>query len=183
MAATTQALALLRLGQTGASVGAARLAVRLLGDSPDDQRIAGVVGLRHSVVLHAAGDHEPAVWALRAALPLALESTPRDQEEAADALDAHAMLLAARAPGIAAYLLGAAHGLRSRIPNPVAAAPATMIQRTRRSSRRALGAARFDSAYRRGTRLDRTELLTACWAVLPARDHAGVAQPDHERHA
>ncbi len=106
--------------------------------------------------------------ALRAALPLALDSTLRDQEEAADALDAHATLLAARAPAIAAYLLGAAHRLRSQVPTPIAAATAAMIARTTRTSRRALGDARFDAAYRRGTRLERTELLTACWAVLPA---------------
>jgi hypothetical protein len=153
----------------------AREAVRLTGESADDKRVAGVVGLRHSVILHTAGEHAAAAQTLRAALPLALDSTLRDQEEAADALDSHATLLAGRAAGTAAYLLGAAHRLRSRVPAPVSIATAAMIARTHRTSRATLGNGRFDCDYRRGTRLDRTELLAACWALVPADDQAGLA--------
>ncbi|MEV4513645.1 tetratricopeptide repeat protein [Dactylosporangium sp. NPDC049525] len=149
-AGTTRALALLRLGRTGAALTTVREAVALLGESGDDRRTFAVIGLRYSVVLHATGERPAAAGALRQVLAAALDSTDRDCGEAANALESHARLLAAADPAAAANLLGAAARIRRASSRPVSAATASDAVAAADLCRAALGPARFDRQCARG---------------------------------
>jgi predicted ATPase/DNA-binding XRE family transcriptional regulator len=171
LADTTRALALLRLGEVGAALAAARQAVALLGGSSDDRRTLAVIGLRYSVVLHASGERVAAAEALHQVLPMALDSTERDRDEAANALESHAMLLAPRDPSVAANLLGAAHRIRHGSIRPVSEATATAAVRAAETCRAALGPHRFDRQHTRGTTMDRDSLVTISESAIAAVIH------------
>jgi tetratricopeptide (TPR) repeat protein len=111
-AATTRGVALLQLRDVDGALAMARQGIALLGESWDDRRAIAVIGLRCSVIWHAAGEPATAVETLRRVLPMALASTDRDREEVALVLELHSALLAPRAPVPAAQLLGAADAIR-----------------------------------------------------------------------
>jgi predicted ATPase/transcriptional regulator with XRE-family HTH domain len=167
-AGTTRAVALLRLGKIGTALTAARQATALLAGSSDDRRTVAVIGLRYSVVLHAAGERVAAAEALDQVLPVALDSTERDRDEAANALESHAMLLAPHNPTVAANLLGAAHRIRQGSIRPVSEATATAALIAAETCRAALGPNGFHHQHTRGTTMDRDSLVAISWPAITA---------------
>lgn len=169
-AATVRALALMRLGRLDAAREALRtvetwLAERQAQRRHEEIRQAALLGLRCSVVLAAVGESGAAAGHLSAAIPGVLDSTKRYQDEAATALEAHAALLAAPRPALAAQFLGAAGSLRRRSPRPVSAATASTSDTAERQCRRALGDKRFEQESRAGARLGTAALTEICTRI------------------
>jgi len=162
VAASVGAMARWRLRDLDGALADAELAGRLVAESTEtgeDRRTASLVGLRRSVVRHAAGDLATAAALVRWAVPFGLDGARRDWEEVAYAVEAHAILLAPTRPTCAAALLGAAARLRSTIPRPISAATESVVHEAAAICRRRLGNAAFEREHRRGARLDRVALV------------------------
>ncbi|WP_162906990.1 ATP-binding protein [Allorhizocola rhizosphaerae] len=165
-AATTAALAHLHLGRVDAAGVASERATALLKEQePDDRRTPTVIGLRRSVVCHAAGDRAHAVELLRDVVPAVLDSTQRDREEVASAVEMHAERMAARDPVAATRMLGTANRLRRDSIRAVTPAAEAVARRVGTACRERLGADAFDQHYRRGFALDWQGLAEMCAAI------------------
>jgi len=169
-AATTRALALVGLGRIGQAREAVRLPLQWLAGAREQRRYAALIETRCSVVLAATGETAQAARHLCAAVPVMLDSTPRDHDEAATWLEAHARLLAGRDPDAAARLLGAAHSLRRRSSRLVAAATVSTSDAAAAKCRKALGDKRFEQEYGAGSRIGAAALTEVCTRVAtPAK--------------
>jgi predicted ATPase/DNA-binding XRE family transcriptional regulator len=160
--ATTLALARLRQGRTAAALDAAREAEELIGQSGEDRRTEAVVGLRCSVVRHAAGDLAGAVARLRGAVHVAADYADRDRSELALVLEWHAALAADRVPAVAATLLGAASAEREAAGRPGSAAGKAVVDGAAARCRAALGPDGYAREYRRGAALPPGALAEVC---------------------
>jgi hypothetical protein len=92
-----------------------------------------------------------------------LDSTQRDREEAANAVELHAALLTAREPTVAVQLFGAAQHLRGDHPRSPAVTAATRAAEEGCAAR--LGAAGFRRLHRRGAALDTAALVELLDAI------------------
>lgn len=181
-AATVRALALLRLGRPDAAREALRYAETWLTDRQaqrrhEEIRQAALLGLRCSVVLAAVGESGAAAGHLSVGILGALDSTMRYQDEAATALEAHAALLAAAHPALAAQFLGASGTLRRRSPRPVSAATASTSDTATRRCRKSLGDKRFEQESRAGARLGAAALAEICARIEGVHRADGARDP------
>lgn len=130
-------LALWRCDRVDTALAVARDVIALAGPPAEDPRTYGLVGLRYSVILHAAGDRGGAAEVLRQTLPPMLADIWRERDDAAAVLEAHALLLAPGDPATAARLLGGADGLRHG-SRPASEATASVAVRAAAICRQAL---------------------------------------------
>jgi predicted ATPase/transcriptional regulator with XRE-family HTH domain len=158
VASSVHAMARWRTGALPEAMAAAELAGELAGEPGEDRRSTALVGMRRSVVLHAAGELPAAAELMRGAVPLGLGMAARDLAEAANVVQAHAALLTSTRPDLAAALLGAADQLHTQADRPISGATSALNQDTTMLCRDALGADAFNHQHRQGVRLD--------WATL-----------------
>jgi predicted ATPase len=166
--ATVRALAFMRLGRLDAARAETQRAIDSRADPSQDPRRAALIDLRCSVVLHAAGEYAAAVRTLLDAMPVVMDNTQRYYAEGASALESHAALLVPRDTRTAAHLLGAAARLRHRADRLVPPVTVAQIDSAVAACRTALGADRFDAAYRHGFALERAAaLIEVCRRIAP----------------
>ncbi len=181
-AATTRALALLRLGDVSGALATSQAAMTLLARDSEDLRMLCISMTRHSVVLHAAGHREAAAGLLAEHLPAALTSTVRDRDDASDRLAQHAELLAGHFPHRAAVLLGIVQRLRES--SDVAPGPDWAGDRVARVCRQLLDASTLAARLRAGRELPSADVAAACAELVadarpvPASE-GGSGRMDH----